>query len=451
MKAIRSTQLRLQSLQPLNYGIMTGLLTFMLQSVLFTPFMVSPYIRESLGLLYYKQVADRFGMFFLHNLDLSKEKCLPEVLSVDDADVLKTLGVKLKKRKQRMPSPIGDEIDYPIGRHPTWKEVKCCLKDTPWNLMRRWSWSPRWDLIDREVASLFTLFTCHIWATLNDKWKAGDQAKLSPVTLQDALECWTIQAVHSAMLSVTFIASNAGLTGSIQGLRIMSFGQRRATYFPQSRANLNGIWFSLAREPGYISRYISMCETLDESGVDHLNDQLEKLLNDCQCLPTKTRTKDGRITSRAGIWEVEADHVLVLTNPLFYKIVGIGNGGHRRAKVRRAPTHTGKTKLQTVMLGQMGVSTQIAKRAIKISKKSRKAKNKRVPPKRAAKEATVYYSGSGEGEQDEQSKRLSLSESDEAMDLEEEEEDDENVVVDVDMEAGEEEDDDVDIDMATDI
>src|SRR5215510_5268071 len=60
--AIRHVQHHLYAVNPPNYGIMTGLLNYLLQSVLYTPTNISSYINESLALLRYRQVVDRFGM-----------------------------------------------------------------------------------------------------------------------------------------------------------------------------------------------------------------------------------------------------------------------------------------------------------------------------------------------------------------------------------------------------
>src|SRR5277367_5481516 len=87
MQSIYQVQHQLYTTHPPNYGILMGLLTYLLQSILFTPQTVSSYVNESLALLQFHQVVDRFGMFFLHDLNLNQRICLPPVLRKDDLGV----------------------------------------------------------------------------------------------------------------------------------------------------------------------------------------------------------------------------------------------------------------------------------------------------------------------------------------------------------------------------
>jgi len=60
--------------------------------MLSTPTMVNSYVREFLVLLNYKATVDRFGMFLLHDLNMTKDISLPGVLVKDDLYVLCKLG-----------------------------------------------------------------------------------------------------------------------------------------------------------------------------------------------------------------------------------------------------------------------------------------------------------------------------------------------------------------------
>jgi len=153
-----------------------------MQSVLFTPTMVNSYVRESLALLNYKATVDRFGMFFLHDLDMTRDVCLPGVLVKDDLDILRKLGVE---GIRGLPNPRADpprnddeeEEAYPIGRKPSWQELITALKVQPWTIMRRWTWPSALDQYKNAeegsmmhaASELFQLFTSQIWATLNDQ------------------------------------------------------------------------------------------------------------------------------------------------------------------------------------------------------------------------------------------------------------------------------------------
>lgn len=392
VQVLRDTQKILRSKDPANYGIMTGLFTYMLQSVIYTPTMVSSYVNESLALVLYRQVVDRFGMFFLHNLDLRMEKCLPEVLPEDDMDVLKTLGVKLKgKRRPRMPSPDHNEEAFPLGRKPTWPAIQQSLRDSPWVLMRAWSWSPELDNLDQAAGRLFQLFTIHIWSALHDSWRTECDT-VCATTAEEALKCWTFQEVYRQTKEVRFIGCNAGLLGIDNNKWTRTFGERRKLYFPASLDGLSTHWDVFATAPGYIHEYHEVCDGRSVDDINRLNEHLEELFSNCQCLPNSSRGGNRRGKSRDAVWDVKNGCVVVLTNPLFYKLQSVGKGGQRR-KTRRAPAHTAKKALLISFLMQTGVELQVAKRAVNWTKsiakrRSGKAKNRRAPPKRKTQKAT---------------------------------------------------------------
>jgi hypothetical protein len=321
ISVLRETQRFLAEREPPNYGIMTGLLTYMLQSTLFTPPIVSSFVKESLSLLRFSQVVDRFGMFFLHDLDLTQENCLPEVLDRDDADVLRALGVKLKKRKVRMESPSDCEEQYPIGKSPTWKEIEKCIEETPLKLMRSWEWLTEWESIEKTAATLFTTFTANIWAALDTRWHAPKRSKVLPVTLKEAMECWTVKFVHEQVTSVKFVACNTGLFGNIPGRRVLSFSRRRELYFP-GLVELKGFWGALGDRSGYIGQYHHTHTMLSPEEVEKLDDALGMLLSQCQCLPISVRGE--KENSRGNrIWDMQGEMVLVHSNPEYYKVSAV--------------------------------------------------------------------------------------------------------------------------------
>jgi len=433
LRVLRDTQILLERREAPNYGIMTGILAYMMQSVIFTPTLVSPFVSESLDLLYYKQVVDRFGMFFLHDLDLTLENCLPSVLDRDDADVLGAMGVKARKKKARMPSPdTEDEDEFPIGKKPNWKQVERCLKERPWVLMKQWRWQPEWgDTLDR-ASQLFILFTVHMWASLNERWHAPGASAVHPTTLQEALEQWTIKGVHATAASVNYLACNAGLLGSVKGQRVKSFADRVDVYFPPIGEELFGVWRPLGENPGYISEYREEMNGLNLVDAELLRDGLRQLLSHCQCLPNGRR--GDKFGGRNAIWEVNGSSVAVLTNPLFYKLERISMQGTKSIQKRRAPTHTGSKKLQQAMLEHRGVQPDVARKALKAKRsmnlrRSMKAKNIRAPPKKkaAVKEAMVVasspmYMEEGEVSREEVDEEVSGEEEGEEVSGEEEDE-----------------------------
>jgi hypothetical protein len=350
---------------------MTGLFTYLMQSVLFTPTMVNSYVRESLALLNYKATVDRFGMFFLHDLDMTKDICLPGVLVKDDLDILRKLGV----HRLRLPctDPPGnddeEEESYPIGRRPSWQELNSALKVQPWTIMKHWTWPSALDQyknteegsIMHTTSILFQLFTLQIWATLNDSWKANPGLH-TPTTLQAALECWTLDQLHNSLNSYWIIPCNSDIHGDIPGPKAPSFASRSGLYFVRAASKqLGGVWEPLAKAPGFISEYHKQIEELDDDDINELHGALETLFSQCQCLPN-SKFEGGSI-----IWEVRKGDVVLLGNSCFYKIVSISNSG-RRHRTRRAPTHTGKVALQTALLQLTGLSKKQARMTLNLQK-----------------------------------------------------------------------------------
>jgi hypothetical protein len=370
-----------------------------MQSVLFTPTMVNSYVRESLALLNYKASVDRFGMFFLHDLDMTKDICLPGVLVKDDLDILRKLAVE-GMHGLRLPhaDPPGNDDDeeeaYPIGRTPSWQELNTALKVQPWTIMRRWAWPSALDRYKgagegsmmHAASKLFQLFTSQIWATLNNSWKASPDLH-APTTLQAALECWTLDQLHQCLKTYRIIPCNSDIHGNIPGPKAPSFALRSRLYFVQPASKpLGGVWEPLEMAPGFIAEYQTQIEGLDHDDLDELHGALETLFSHCQCLP------NSKFEGGSVLWEVRKGDVVLLGNPRFYKLVSIGNAG-RQHRTRRAPTHTGKVSLQVALLQLAGLSNKQARTTLNLQKtltraaaakkkRSARARNRRVPPTR---------------------------------------------------------------------
>jgi len=337
-------------------------------------------------------------MFFLHDLDLTREICLPEVLPMDDLKVLQSLGVTLtRKKNNNLPSPVDPDPSnhHPLGEAPTWAEVERCIEEEPWKLMRTWNWSEeRLGSLNLTACQLFQKFTIQIWTCLNTRWRT-DQEAIRPTTLQEALKCWTLEFVHARIKSVAFVACNANLPGSVPGRRMSSFSDRQSLYFPTSSDNLVHYWHLLAIHPGYIAEYQDICSKLSPDDVEELNSDLATLLSECQCLPQSTQTSEGTSGTQQAIWKGKNQRILVLTNPLFYKLGHISNSSHR-SSIRAPPTHTPTKVLQTHLLEQAGIPNDIARKTLNWSRslqkkayakgnRSHKAKNRRAPPQRQKK------------------------------------------------------------------
>ena len=98
LEGLNNVHATIYRLQPPNYGVISGLFAYLMQSVIFTPPVVNAYVRESLAALQYRGHCDRFGMFFLDTLNLGDRSCMIDgILNKDDDEVKHILGPLLKK------------------------------------------------------------------------------------------------------------------------------------------------------------------------------------------------------------------------------------------------------------------------------------------------------------------------------------------------------------------
>jgi hypothetical protein len=360
-------------------------------------------------------------MFFLQDLDMTKEIVLPEVLVKDDLRILHTLGY-LNKPK---PCPweivrLYDEDDkaaYPLGRSPSGSQLTDILYCQPWVMMRRWSWPEELNIYrDAEegrtehlASMLFRTFTSQVWITLNDHWKKEPDVFYWLMTLVECMEIWSLEKLHEKLPSYRVIPTNSNVHGSIPGPKSLSFSRRYTIYFVLEKDPLSKVWDVLGQAPGYISTYQKEAKKLDETELDNLHDALETLFSYCHCLPNSNR--EGQST----VWEVHKEEVILLGNPLYYKLDTIGGGGKAR-KTRRAPTHSGTVSIQTGLLQLTGLTKKQASRMLKYaetmkcaaakSKKSNRIKNRRVPPPAKKKKKDVSDEDKPSGSEQERRLRI---------------------------------------------
>ncbi len=141
LKALKEQQEQLHHMQPPNYGILTGLHQFLMQSIIFTPPTTETFVHNALYLLRYQANITRQGMFFLHELDLTLDSCHPELPEKDDLFVIQRIGVPLQEKRKTFTAiqqAYRDVERYPIGCQPSWKLVTQTIQKTPWILMKRW-------------------------------------------------------------------------------------------------------------------------------------------------------------------------------------------------------------------------------------------------------------------------------------------------------------------------
>jgi len=127
-----------------------------------------------MALLQFSRICERFSVFFLFDLELEKSPLLTTVQQQDDAEVLKLMGAKLKKKNDRsmwsrMPSEDDPEL-FPIGPMPTWNTLVKTVREQPWLIMQSWMWSSELSLLEPVIGKLFVQFTCQLWIQMDSTW-----------------------------------------------------------------------------------------------------------------------------------------------------------------------------------------------------------------------------------------------------------------------------------------
>ena len=398
IREIQRTQINIVKRNPPNLGVLTGLLNHMLRSTMTTPMLYDFHVRESLALLDYRNVLETAGMFFLHNLDVSSETCLQEVQQVDDVAVLALMGVDAKARRDRavlqsLRMPLSEETEseeYPIGRRPTWSQLREAISKSPGMIMRPWTWLTMLSNLETSVGRLFIMFTRQMWLMVEDQVFKG--VRPYPLSLQEAMKCWTITSVDEALPSVAFDACNAGLddhhgvTPGRMGPRSKSFVSRYSVFFPTSDASYrnHAQWSNLFNGDGYIAQFHRMIEHMDDEQQASLTEGLSDIFAHLHCLPASSTNR---------VWTQRKEAAVFITNPTFYKIECIGKSGDAgRKRVPRARRMMKMVKGKRAFMadlmdsmpcdtnGNLRRKTDRQKRRELLKKMPMVKKNTRVPP-----------------------------------------------------------------------
>lgn len=386
---------------PPNYGVVSGLFTFLMQSVIFTPPKINSYVRESLGVLQYKRHCDTFGMFFIEMADPSRPWLIEDLPPIDTIEVIRELKLpttRLRQARQER-QEREEQAEFPLGEAPTWKEITSSLQSDPTVLIGRWEepmditqeYEPARgddDSTEGAAAEIFITFTCHLWISLNESWRTKPEKPISPKTLSEALKCWSVDAVMEEVMDATFKPCHSRTDGGA-GRPSPSFSERRRMYFPDDeREEMKKNWTIFKAPPGYLAKYHQKRRQLEPAAKGLLNEHLETLLSHCQCLPDSARSGSG-----GWIWRIERKRIVIITNSNFYQLRTIGRepSKARRDKDRRAPpAHRNARSTAIAMLVNENVPKEVAAQAFQLARRqkdrrSAKSRNYRRPPQRKQK------------------------------------------------------------------
>ncbi|KIM37238.1 hypothetical protein M413DRAFT_13424 [Hebeloma cylindrosporum] len=384
---------KLYFLRPPNYGVLSGLFANLMQSVMFTPPVVHTFVKESLASLEYKRHCASDGMFFLHTFDIDKKPCVEGILERDDSSIQRFLGGGPRKPGARWVREAAGEEDgegegsYPLGRTPTWSQIKLSLQRNPFELMPKWIFPVELvpyieaenGSMERLACKIFIKFCRALWIILHPAWMLAG--------------------------NVAHQAKNIGRSSSelVSGRPMLSFDARWEIYFPDEGVALKKRWEIFKEESGYLHLYHAEARRLGTNDTRELNRCLGFLLSHCQCLPDSDLPE-----ARDNIWRPAQQQMVLLANPRYYLIAGVGSTMGRGNRAQRAPAgHRALRDAQQQFLMQEGFDATLSAKAVRMkaasvrnmNRRSNKGKNARKPPKRKnQKQVDPSSSSSKEGD-----------------------------------------------------
>jgi hypothetical protein len=326
---LRNVQLHLAHLQPSNYGIMTAVILHIMRSVMVTPRITQSFLGVALRDLRFNTIMNRFGMFFLHDLEI-RTGTLKELHPEDTPAVLHAYARSLKSLKKKTLTnaqphkrvTVSDEREFPWGPNPSWTRIQQLLDTEPESFLLQHlnnSWKNPTHV---QCELLFIQFTTELWLSLADSFvSAGMLPK--PKTLEDAMGTWTVTNIQ-AVLGETrcrFLASANGLEGKVPSKlrRQPSFLARRSIFFPDPTIQFpeKSIWKPYTENQGYISTYFNYLKEWSTEEVTQLQNDLDNIFSHLQCLPPST-------LSGNSIWTASHGRIVFIANPRHYRVKGIG-------------------------------------------------------------------------------------------------------------------------------
>lgn len=349
-----------------NFKTLTCLIMHLIRHVAITPITKLTFLRRALQDIRFEAVMDRFGMGFLHDLDLDRGTLGNIPQDSPEANWVmrsaKTKGGPSKRIVNSAPDSI-----FPLGHAPSWHEVVETMANNPGLLLKPWVWDGNWDN-HRRASFLFVKFTVDMWITLNETHV--EIPVPHPETLRDAMEIWTYPFLATAFKSTIFVATNHGLEGSIPGKRTSSFRDMVKIYFPPPDTNFHkdSPWKKFAQS-GYILLYHQALAGANEQFQRSLDQALSLIFNRLQCLP-HSRLCEGRPGDR--IWSSPKGCMRFLTNPIFYKLQKIGPAAKKRELTVRMKANP-LTIAARLDAEHKAIPLQMAKRQQRLTQKAQKA------------------------------------------------------------------------------
>jgi len=362
--------------RPKNYGLITAILSYMLQHVGISPIIKDRDVVQALADLHFDQISQRFGCFFLHDLNLANGQ-LPGIQDEDPAMLLWMLkGDKVVSDKPK--SMTGTEALSPLAI--TWKQL-CESLNQPLSQnasMNPFIWDATW-LMYSTAEALFCSFTSQFWMMIaNSGFQPLDH---QPTTLKEAMELWTLESVKARIkyeVGYHLVPSGDGLNGAVPDKhQRMLFEFIRDDFFPEPGTAYNGssVWSALYRV-GYVRDYHRAIAASGDGG-QALKDGLDGIFANLQLLPYNP----GRPNSTVPLWRWKNSVVTLIANSSHIWLLdrtikqaeggGVWGQGHKKL--------VSAAQLEKMLRKKEPWKVQVQKS--KVNRRG-KSKNWRQPPKR---------------------------------------------------------------------
>jgi hypothetical protein len=389
---LHDLQCKLALQRPDNYGTLSAFVLHLMRAVMVTPSKIPSYVRSMLQILHEKRVMERFGMFFVDDLDLEDMERINVNLGVQDGDEIKrdqraALATRLlpKKGQQRgiQLTESHRTEDYPWGETISWKTLQGLLKDDTMNFLQPFNFHQlemdfgnlHWHLVE----SLFNDFTRDTWLGLHESFVPAGVRPCS-TSLKDSMEVWTCQNITARLGGkCIFYPSTYGIGGSSKSKDSdLSFKSLRPLFFPDPGQSIKEktFWDGCSEKNGYIRRYWEILEDLKDESINALHDGIDQVFEQLQCLPQSK--------ANSNLWHATGGSVCFLANPHYYRIKAVSTTARNLTKGPQRP-QVGIAELRK-RLDPYNPESKKRKRNLN-KKKSTSVKHKkfRNPPKKRQK------------------------------------------------------------------
>jgi hypothetical protein len=388
----------------------------MIQHVGVTPIIKDADLGQHLVDLRFEAISERFGLFFLHNLDVTNGD-LPEIPEGDSKASLAKMGITAQKKKAKVGIPKSQTVQSQEAL--TWASLNSQLNHRDSTIrIREFVWDPLW-LAYCVAEDIFCQFTHQYWMVNTPQTFRG--LTEVPATLEVAMELWSLNSIKERMNQHEFdtrlIPSADGLQNVPPKSRTQVFSRKRTAFFPEpdQAPNPRSHWTAFYNS-GYVMAYHRMIKKSSDEGKA-LRDSLDGIFEHLQVLPHNP----GRPDDVKQLWRWEGQSLKLLLNSSYIQLtdrkLGYKEGTGKEQRQGGKHKARSKTEMKILLVGKMTYdplkktraiykSTAIETKQLMQGRRGRGTNHQKPPTKRSkVVEHNQGLSDHGEGEQRDESCR----------------------------------------------